>query len=86
MGSGFHYLRIVMPQDTILDQFNTLPPTAQRQVLDFIAFLQTRYCSVTDGSVEQKTSLADEDFVGMWRDREDMEDSTDWVRKNRAAG
>lgn len=74
-----------MAQYTILDQFNTLPPTAQRQVVDFIAFLQTRYRSVTEGSAEQKSSLADEEFVGMWRDREDMQDSTNWVRKNRAA-
>ena len=74
-----------MAQYTISDQFDTLPPIAQRQVVDFIAFLQTRYRSVTEGSVEQKTSLADEDFVGMWRDREDMQDSTDWVRKNRVA-
>jgi len=24
--------------------------------------------------------LADEPFVGMWKDREDMQDSTKWVR------
>lgn len=74
-----------MAQYTISDQFNTLPPTAQRQVVDFIAFLQTRYRSATGVTVEQNASLADEDFIGMWRDREDMQDSTDWVRKNRVA-
>ena len=73
-----------MAQYTVSDQFNALPPTAQRQVVDFIAFLQTRYRSVSEGNTEQKISFADEDFVGMWRNREDMQDSTAWVRENRA--
>ena len=74
-----------MAQYVISDQFNTLPPTAQRQVVDFIAFLQTKYRSVAEGKPEQKTSLADTGFIGMWSDREDMRDSTAWVRESRAA-
>ncbi|HEX3552513.1 MAG TPA: AbrB/MazE/SpoVT family DNA-binding domain-containing protein [Thermoanaerobaculia bacterium] len=30
-----------------------------------------------------KRSLKDEPFVGMWRDREDMADSSEWVRTAR---
>ena len=75
-----------MAQYTISDQFNALPPTAQRQVVDFIAFLQARYRSVAEGNkADEKTSLADEGFVGMWRDREDMRDSTAWTRESRTA-
>ena len=29
------------------------------------------------------TELADEPFIGMWRDREDMQDSSAWVRRVR---
>jgi AbrB family looped-hinge helix DNA binding protein len=31
----------------------------------------------------RQRSLEDEPFVGMWRDREDMEDSSEWVRASR---
>lgn len=30
------------------------------------------------------TKLADEPFVGMWQDRDDLADSTQWVRQVRA--
>ena len=72
-----------MAQYAISDQFNALPPTAQRQVVDFIALLQARYRSVAESKAEQKISLADTGFIGMWRDREDMQDSAAWVRESR---
>ncbi len=31
----------------------------------------------------ERRSLREEPFVGMWRDREDMTDSTEWVRQIR---
>jgi AbrB family looped-hinge helix DNA binding protein len=31
----------------------------------------------------KRKSLKDEPFVGMWRDREDMADSSEWVRTTR---
>lgn len=74
-----------MAQYAISDQFNTLPPTAQRQVVDFIALLQARYRSVAESKADEKISLENEGFVGMWRDREDMQDSTAWVRESRTA-
>ena len=72
-----------MPQHIMLEQFNTLPPVAQRQVVDFIALLQTRYGSVAKGKAEQELNLSDTGFIGMWRDREDMRKSTAWVRESR---
>jgi len=32
-----------MEQEKIIDDISNLPPEAQRQVADFIAFLRTRY-------------------------------------------
>jgi hypothetical protein len=65
----------------ILQSLRTLPPTAQQQVLDFIAFLQTRYQpSAQPNNPPQITSLHDERFVGMWQDRADMQNSSAWVR------
>ncbi len=72
-----------MSHEEFLDQFNSLPPEAQRQVLDLIALLQTRYDCAQSRQSEESSDIAGELFIGMWRDRDDMEDSTAWVRSSR---
>jgi hypothetical protein len=74
-----------MAQNDIVKEFDNLPPEAQKQVIDFIAFLQTRYRTGATKKAKRKGRLADESFIGIWRDREDMRDSSAWVRKVRAA-
>jgi hypothetical protein len=61
----------------------SLPPEAQKQILQFLAFLKARYSSSPSTQKVERPQLADEPFVGMWRDREDMRDSTAWVRNQR---
>ena len=56
-----------------------MPPEAQKQVIDFVSFLKTRY-SAWQSIKAIRTPLADEPFIGMWREREDMRDSAAWVR------
>jgi hypothetical protein len=72
-----------MSNEDILSQFNSLPPDGQRQVLDFIASLHQRYNSSQGIGQQPPLELAEEGFIGMWRDRADLEDSTAWVRSNR---
>jgi hypothetical protein len=72
-----------MSQEDILSQFNSLPPKAQRQVLDFMAILQAHYGSAQSSEKEESSGIAEEPFVGIWQDREDMQDSTVWVRNSR---
>ena len=74
-----------MEQRHVLSQFDTLPPEAQRQVVDFIAFLQMRYRPSSKGKTKSKSRLADEKYIGIWRNREDLRDSSAWVRNSRAA-
>jgi hypothetical protein len=71
--------------ENLFDEFSSLPIEAQRQVADFIAFLRQRYQSDanTRRTVTQRLDLSDEPFIGMWRDREEMQDSATWVRKTR---
>ena len=57
----------------------SLPPEAQRQVIDFVSFLKTRYSAWQSIKNTTRTPLADEPFIGMWREREDMQDSAAWV-------
>jgi len=68
--------------EEILREINSLPLEAQRQIKDFISFLKERYkgASPTNAPV---SDLETEAFVGMWRDREDMRDSSAWVRNVR---
>ncbi len=65
---------------SIDQEFASLPPEAQREILDFVAFLKTRYPTQQAIKKAERTRLADEPFVGMWRNRAEMQDSTAWVR------
>lgn len=69
-------------QEELLHRFSALSPELQQQVIDFIAFLQARYV-VQPTARTRRTPLSKEPFVGIWRDRPEMEDSTAWVRKTR---
>lgn len=71
-----------MEQEKILNELINLPPAAQRQVVDFIAFLRTRYkpsSALKSATVE----WSKESFIGIWKEREDMNDSVSWVRQTR---
>ena len=70
-----------MIREQILQTLRTLPPIAQQEVLDFIAFLQTRYVTqIQSENPPAAANLSSEPFVGMWQDRADMQDSSVWVR------
>ncbi|MGB7922268.1 MAG: hypothetical protein WCF57_03385 [Pyrinomonadaceae bacterium] len=69
-----------MTHEEILRELASLPPEGQRQVADFIALLRERYAHSQSTGQSPTTDLAQEGFIGMWRDREDMQDSSIWVR------
>lgn len=72
-----------MKQEKIVREFTALSPELQTQVMDFIAFLRTRYKIEAVGKPAKRTKLSDEPFIGVWRNRKDMQDSTTWVREMR---
>ncbi len=72
-----------MEATSLVRDIGSLPPEAQRQVFDFVAFLKQRYAGTRVIRNVKRTELADEPFIGMWRDREDMKDSSAWVRRVR---
>ena len=69
-----------MDQRKVWREFKALPPEARQQVADFIAFLRTRYKKMSSAQKSNQVSLADDPFIGMWRDRDDLQDSSAWVR------
>ena len=66
----------------IAREMASLPPEARQEIIDFMAFLKTRYAT-PETKGRRHTKLRDEPFVGMWRTRKDMRDSTAWVRSVR---
>ena len=67
----------------LLREFDSLPPEAQKQVMDFIAFLSARYKVTYKRKSKTKKSLSAEPFIGMWKDRAEMRDSVRWVQEKR---
>ena len=72
-----------METTNIVREMASLPPDAQKQVIDFVAFLKARYSPTPTARKAKRTKLANEPFIGMWRTRKDMQDSTAWVRSLR---
>lgn len=68
-----------MTNEEILREINALPLEAKRQIEDFVSFLRERYKN-SQSPIAPTSDLETEPFVGMWRDREDMRDSSAWVR------
>ena len=73
----------VMTNEEMLREIEALPLEAKRNLQDFLAFLRTRYQSSPPSKPARLPELTKEKFVGMWRDREDMQDSSAWGRNVR---
>lgn len=72
-----------MTNEEIIREISALPPEGQRLVEDFVAFLRQRYAfSLIDKPFVDK-SLVDDEFIGIWSDRDDMTDSSVWVNSLR---
>jgi hypothetical protein len=72
-----------MADEDILREIASLPPEGQRQVVNFIAFLHRHYAHLESAKELENSDLIEDGFVGMWRDHEDMRDSSTWVRNSR---
>jgi hypothetical protein len=72
-----------MDQETLWRQYAALPSDAQRQVVDFMSFLATRYSATQSVKQPHTRNLSDEPIVGMWAERDDLTDSSTWVHTMR---
>ncbi|PZV26223.1 MAG: hypothetical protein DCF12_10805 [Snowella sp.] len=71
-----------MTNQEILDELLVLPAEAQSQVISLISFLKQKYRYSEPLSALPNGDLINDPFIGMWRDRQDLE-STTWVRNLR---
>jgi hypothetical protein len=73
-----------MTDEELLQEIMSLPLEGQRQVIEFITFLRQRY-EQGQSSGRYASKLSSEGFVGMWQDREDLNQSSEWMRRSREA-
>ena len=73
-----------MEHQDIWQQFTTLPPDAQALVADFITSLKQRY-NHSNSPQPQQNDWKSDPFIGLWQDRQDIQDSTQWVRSTRSS-
>ena len=73
-----------MNQETIWLEISELPPQAQRLVVEFIALLKRSYAQGQPSPAAPQSELADDPFIGMWSDRDNMQDSVAWTRNTRS--
>lgn len=73
-----------MSEKELIKQLKKLPSEAQREAADFVEFLSKKYLQQTEETdSSKKKSILESSFRGMWKDRQDMQDSTKWVRELR---
>jgi Protein of unknown function (DUF2281) len=70
-----------MTNEEIIREFAELPPDAQREAENFISFLRERYKKKSENLTD--FAVKNDSFVGMWKNREDMHDSSTFVRELR---
>ena len=72
-----------MSPETLMKKFESLSNKEKKEVLDFIDFLRRRKNRLKKSSQNKIVSIEDEKFIGMWKNRADLTDSTTWVRNLR---
>jgi len=73
-----------MSEKELIKRIKKLPSEAQQEAADFVEYLSQKYIQQPiDSNSTKKKSILESSFRGMWKDREDMQDSTKWVRELR---
>ncbi|MCX6045823.1 MAG: DUF2281 domain-containing protein [Chloroflexi bacterium] len=75
-----------MNQAEFFQDFAALPPEAQKIVADLITLLSKQNERTKPIRKMKSTRLVDEKFIGIWQDRDEMNDSTAYVRDLRKHG
>jgi len=73
-----------MNLQVLLNDMKTLPRDKQEEVADFIAFLKSRFGTRKEQATSTNTAEKSGSFFGMWSHRDEMADSSSWVRDLRS--
>lgn len=72
-----------MSEKELIKQIRNLPTEARQEASDFVEFLSKKYLQESEKTKSKTNSILENSFRGIWKDREDLEDSTKWVRELR---
>ncbi|MCH8569044.1 MAG: DUF2281 domain-containing protein [Balneolales bacterium] len=73
-----------MSEKELIKQIRELPAEAQQEAADFVELLTKKYIQRTEATdSSNKKSILENSFRGIWKDCEDLQDSTKWVRELR---
>ncbi len=73
-----------MSEKELIKQIRKLPSEAQQEAIDFVEFLTQKYIrNPEETDTFKKKSILENSFRGVWKDRDDLQDSTKWVRELR---
>lgn len=73
-----------MSEKELIKQIRKLPIEAQQEAADFVEFLSKKYLQDSNKTDSKgRKSILENSFRGIWKDREDLQDSTKWVRELR---
>jgi len=72
-----------MTNEEILREIAALPPEGRNLLEGFLGFMRQRYAR--QDTPMPNIPLQNENFIGMWRGRDEMSDRTTWVRNLRAS-
>ena len=67
----------------LIENFNALPTDAQKVVVELVVFLGKKSRRSKPSYKSSSANLMDEKFIGLWRDRDDMQDSNAYIRSLR---
>lgn len=69
-----------MSEKELIKQIRKLPTEAQQEAADFVEFLSKKYLQDSnENDSKGRKSILENSFRGIWKDREDLQDSTKWV-------
>ncbi len=72
-----------MTHRKLISVLDSLSAEARRQVVDYVTLLKKQHELVRRPTKQNGPNLSRPHFIGMWRDRDDLKDSSAWVRKTR---
>lgn len=65
--------------ETVLEMVKRLTPEQQQKVIEYVQLLQQE--KTAEATNSKVGDFRQHPFFGMWKDREDMEDVTEWRKR-----
>ncbi len=72
-----------MEMQQLISEITTLSASARQELEQFLVDLKWRYAQLAPPTENELEKWRDPEFFGMYADRKDMEDSTEYIRKLR---